>query len=150
MSQCRGVVVEASDTHLVVELPARETGCGKCNQPGGCRSGLLGIEGEPRRLSLPNLHGARLGDEISLVVADGAVWQAARFAYVAPLLLVLGGATVGQYLVGSDAAAAIGMVVGLMGGVIVLRRGEFRARQQGAAFALHQGSNEVNFSKEMS
>lgn len=135
MSQCQGVVVELCGADAVIELPERAVGCGNCSKVGGCQTGLTGFHGKSRRFRVPNA-GARVGDQVGLTVAKGAVWRAARVAYMVPLLLALGGAALGQFLADTDIVAAIGMLVGLGVGLIALRRDELTIRQGQGIFTL--------------
>ena len=132
MSQCQGVVgqvIELAGSEAVIELPERTAGCGRCNQPGGCQSGLLGVQVGTRRFRVRNTAEVRMGEQVSIEIADGSVWRAARAAYLAPVLLSLFGAAGGQTLFGGDGAAVAGMLVGLAFGMVALRRGEWNARR---------------------
>lgn len=135
MSQCEATVVAVDGTEVWVEVPERAPSCGNCKTADSCRSGLLGSGSGPRRYLLENRIGARVGDRVQLTVADGTVWRASLASYVLPLLLAIGGAAFGHFGAG-DAGAVAGMLVGLGGGLLLLRRNELRARRDVESFSL--------------
>ena len=147
MSQCDAVVVEASGSVVWVEVPARASACGNCKTPESCQSGLLGLNAGPRRYRLDNLIGASVGDRVSLTVADGTLLRAALASYVLPLLLAIGGAVIGQSIAG-DVGAVTGTLIGIGGGLVLLRRKEFRARHDASLFSLQVQTMEVRFKEK--
>lgn len=147
MSQCDAVVVEVSGDEVWVEVPGRAPACGSCPSTDACQEGLLGLSAGPRRYRLENRTGARLGERVSLTVADGALWRASLASYVLPVLLAIVGALVGQSLAG-DAWAAIGTLAGLGCGFVLLRSKEIRARHDGKLFSLQVQTKEVRFKEK--
>jgi positive regulator of sigma E activity len=147
MSQCDAVVVEVSDGCVWVEVPGRAPACGSCKTADGCQDGLLGLSAGPRRYRLENEIGSRVGDHVSLNVAEGAVWRASLASYVLPLLLALGGAAVGQSAAG-DVAAVMGTLAGLVCGLALLRLKEIRARRDRRLFSLQLQTKEVVFKEQ--
>lgn len=135
MSQCEATVVAVAGAEVWVEVPQRAPSCGNCKTADSCQGGLLGSAGGPRRYRLENRIGARVGDRVQLTVADGTVWRASLASYVLPLLLAIGGAACGQFGAG-DVGALAGMLGGLGGGLLLLRRSELRARRDAASFSL--------------
>lgn len=129
MNRCEGVVIVLENDEVWVEIAARAPSCGQCRQAGSCAEGLAGEDG-PRRYRIANRIGARIGDRVSLAVADGIVWRAALASYGVPLLLALAGAIGGQAL-GGDAWALSGMLTGLAAGLLLLRRRELAVRRDG-------------------
>ena len=111
MSQCEATVVAADGREVWVEVPERAPSCGNCKTADACQTGLLGLGTGPRRYRLENSIGARVGDHVALIVADGTVWRASLASYVVPLLLAIGAAAIGQFVAG-DAAAVIGTLAG--------------------------------------
>lgn len=144
MSQCDAMVVEVSGSDVWVEVPGRAPACGSCKSADDCQTGLLGLSAGPRRYRLENLIGARVGDRVTLNVADGTVWRASLASYVLPLLLAITGAAIGQSVAG-DAWAAAGMLAGLACGWVWLRRWELDARRDHTPFSLQLQSKEVVF-----
>ncbi|OHC69740.1 MAG: hypothetical protein A2045_11920 [Rhodocyclales bacterium GWA2_65_20] len=128
MSQCDALVVETTGSQVWVEVPGRVSACGNCKTPDLCQGGLPGLSAAPRRYLLDNPIGARVGDRVSLTVADGTLWRASVASYVLPVLLAIGGAAIGQSVAG-DAWALVGSLIGIGAGLALLRRGELRARR---------------------
>ncbi|MDP1985255.1 MAG: SoxR reducing system RseC family protein [Sulfuritalea sp.] len=147
MSQCDAVVVAVSGSEVWVEVPGRAPACGNCKASDACQDSLLGLSAGPRRYRVANPIGARVGDHVQLTVADGTLWHASLMSYVLPLLLAIGGAGIGQSLAG-DAWAVAGMLAGLGGGLVVLRRDEIRARREGNLFSLQVQTREVRFKEQ--
>ncbi|MDK9704953.1 MAG: SoxR reducing system RseC family protein [Sulfuritalea sp.] len=147
MSQCDAVVVEVSGKEVLVEVAGRAPTCGSCQTQDACQTGLLGLSTGPRRYRLDNLIGARVGDRVSLAVADGTLWRAALASYGLPLLLAIAGAAVGQSLA-ADPGAVAGTMAGLGCGLVLLRHKELRARHGGSVFSLHVQTREVRFKEK--
>lgn len=147
MSQCDAVVVEVSGSEVLVEVAGRAPACGSCKSSGACQDGLLGLSAGPRRYRLNNLIGARVGDRVSLSVADGTLWRASLASYVLPVLLSVGGAAIGQSM-GGDAWAVLGTLVGLGCGLALLRSKEIRARREDSLLSLQVQTNEVRFKEQ--
>lgn len=147
MSQCDAVVVAVSGDEVWVEVPGRAAACGSCPSPDVCQDGLPGMSARPRRYRLENRIGARVGERVSLTVADGTLWRASLASYVLPLLLAIAGAVLGQSLA-DDAWAAIGMLAGLVCGLALLRGSEIRARHNGSLFSLQVQTKEVRFKEK--
>lgn len=143
MSQCDAVVVEVVGDEAWVELPARAPSCGNCKNTDACSGGLTGDAGV-RRYRLANAIGARVGDRVQLDIADGTLWRASLASYVWPLLLALAGAALGQSA-GGDAWAAAGTLLGLGGGLLLLRRRELRARRDHDLISLKFPSRDIRF-----
>jgi sigma-E factor negative regulatory protein RseC len=144
MSRCEAIVVAVAGDEVWVEVPGRAPACGSCKSADDCQTGLLGLSAGPRRYRLENLIGARVGDRVSLNVADGTVWRASLASYVLPLLLAIMGAAIGQS-VADDAWAVVGMLAGLACGWVLLRRRELDASQDRNPFSLQLQSKEVVF-----
>ncbi|MDP2824345.1 MAG: SoxR reducing system RseC family protein [Sulfuritalea sp.] len=146
-SQCDAVVVEASGSEVWVEVPGRAPACGSCKSADACQDGLLGLSAGPRRYRLDNLIGARVGDRVSLTVAEGTLWRASLASYVLPVLLAIAGAAIGQAL-GGDAWAIAGTLAGLGGSLALLHRNEVCARRDGSLFSLQIQTREVRFKEQ--
>lgn len=146
MSQCDAVVVTVSGDDVWVELPARAPSCGSCKTPGACQNGLLGLSAGPRRYRIENQTGIRVGDRVSLTVADGTLWRASLASYVLPVLLAIAGAAIGQSMAG-DVWAVAGTLAGLGCGFALLRANELRARRV-SPFSLQVQTMEVRFKEK--
>lgn len=145
MNRCDAVVIKTADAEVWLEVAGRAPICGQCKTADTCQNSLLGLSAAPRRYRLENRIGARVGERVSLTVAEGAVWRASLASYVLPLLLALAGAVVGQTAGGSDAGALLGLLAGLAIGLALLRRTELRARRMTDLFSLQVQSQEIRF-----
>jgi sigma-E factor negative regulatory protein RseC len=130
MNATDGVVVRLDGDHAWVRAVGAGSACGACERQGGCQSsgmgsvldGVLGRGQATQLLRLPNTIHARVGDAVVVCAAEGAVFSAVWLAYGIPLLLALAGAIVGKLLTGSELAAVAGMLAGLCGGYLIMRR----------------------------
>lgn len=114
MTYCDAYVIDVTKDGLVwVELPARLATCENCPNPIVCQSGLNARAQRVRRYVLPNTLNLQVGDQVKLIVPDGVIFRAALFSYLIPLILLIFGALLGQWL-DDDRGAAIGVVLGLM------------------------------------
>lgn len=153
MTGCSAVVVGLEEQFAIVELPERSGSCGNCETPGGCQTGLLGLRSGNRRFRIENRLGVRVGDRVSVVVSDGAVWYAALRSYLIPAVLTIAGAAVAPILmpvVSADAAAVTGAVSGLLVGYAWLRGSESSARSNGSLISLQLETKDGSSSKELS
>lgn len=113
------VVLGTVGSDAIVRVSRDQAGCGRCEQPGGCRSGLLSRPLRPDcgEYRVANRIGARVGETVVLRVPEGAVLRAAAGAYVVPVLMILAGAGMGVGAAGSgggeDVAALAGAATGL-------------------------------------
>ncbi|MFA9438516.1 SoxR reducing system RseC family protein [Uliginosibacterium sp. sgz301328] len=123
--QVEAVVTRIDARQAIVKVVKTDGGCGRCDEPGGCRSAMLGEVLGPRcgEYAVDNVLAAAPGARVTLEVPDSAPLRAAVLAYLVPLLLMLCGAAVGQWLTGSDAWAAVGAMVALALSLGILRRG---------------------------
>ena len=116
-SATRAVVRDLDGEFALVE--ASQTGCGRCSEPGGCgglHPGKILCTSKPRLFRALNTAGARVGDSVSVAVAEGAIGAAATRAYLLPLVLLLAGAIAGEALLGHAAglwASVSGALLGL-------------------------------------
>ncbi len=132
MIENAGVVVRLEGDYAWVQAEGEGAACGACASKGGCQSAatasvLEGALGQPARrlLRLANTIQARPGDAVVICVADGIVLRAVWLAYGVPLLLALAGAMVFVSVTGSELAAVTGMLCGLFGGYLIMRRSGF-------------------------
>lgn len=111
----RVVAVDEAGASVWVEVAARAAACGSCASSSSCRTDMLGGvgQGAARRYRVHNVIGAKVGDRVSLAVADGAILYASWFSYLLPALLAIAGGAVGQRL-GGDVPALAGTVLGLL------------------------------------
>lgn len=91
-----------------VRVTGVQGGCGRCDEPGGCRSvNLTRVLGpHARAFSIPNSIDAQVGDRVRVVMNDGAPLRAALSSYGLATALLLLGAGLGGTLSGDSAADA--------------------------------------------
>ncbi|HMX15951.1 MAG TPA: SoxR reducing system RseC family protein [Rhodocyclaceae bacterium] len=119
MSQdSEAIVIEVRGDAMIVQLTKPVAGCGRCEEVGGCSSGLFGRK--CRTYSLPNDLGMSVGDSVRVSVADGTVFKASMVSYLMPALLAIGGGAAGDAH-GGDGWAVAGSLAGLAAGFLFLR-----------------------------
>ena len=116
-----------------LRLSSRGGGCGRCDEPGGCRSvQLTHVLGAPRDLfALPTRPDIRVGDRVRITIPEGAPLQAALLGYGLGVLLLLIGAALGVAS-GDGAADDLRALVGALTGLtlsFVLNRLLARSRR---------------------
>src|SRR5690606_30288732 len=89
-----------------LELSDTAGGCGRCDEPGGCRSVQVShVFGGPDKVfALPMSFPVKPGDKVVISIPDGAPLSAALAAYGLATLLLLAGAAIGS-VVGGDGRA---------------------------------------------
>lgn len=101
-----GVVISAQGDMAEVEGQRRST-CGGCAVNGACGTSLIARYFGRRRslLQAHNAIGAEPGDHVVFGLPEGALLEASFVAYLVPLLAMIGGAILGDYLAGLWAPA---------------------------------------------
>lgn len=135
MIEAKAVVVKVSDGRAWVEVSDRQDGCGRCDEPGGCRSIKMAYAVRPAKtvFSVPDEIGVREGEAVVLRMEDGAPLKGALVSYGLGAVCLIGGAAVGHGLSsGNDLFALIGAGVGLALAVIVNRLLHRSRRWRGA------------------
>jgi sigma-E factor negative regulatory protein RseC len=101
-----GVVISAQGDMAEVEGQRRST-CGGCAVNGACGTSLISrYFGRRRPLMVAhNAIGAEPGDRVVFGLPEGALLEASFVAYLVPLLAMMGGAILGDYLAGLWAPA---------------------------------------------
>lgn len=130
MNETSGIVVRVDGEHAWVRAESAGKACGACAQRDSCGSfsignlmdGLPAQDGQKRLLRLPNTIHARPGDAVVICAAEGMVLRAVWRAYGVPLLLGLAGAMAGKAWLGGEGFALLGMLAGLAGGFLLMRR----------------------------
>ena len=125
MADAKGVIASVDGRYALVRMD--DTGCGRCHEPGGCGGVNIGkmLCSTPAEFRVANPGGAVVGQNVSVVVPDGAVRNGALLAYGLPLLLMLIGAFLGSVLSG-DLGAIVGAVCGVAASLPVLRYAQAR------------------------
>lgn len=127
MMETGATVVRVADGQVWLRLQQRGGGCGRCDEPGGCRSTRLTDIFKPvgEEFCLPDALGLRVGEAVRIGVPEGAPLRAAVLSYGLPLCLVL---LIGAAFAAiapfpnSDANVLAGAVLGLVAGVFLGRR----------------------------
>jgi sigma-E factor negative regulatory protein RseC len=121
-----GIVVAIEERSLWVET-SRQTACGSCSAQKGCGTSLLAklfpnrqhfvrVLAEPSQLSP-----LEIGQEVTIEVSDSLIVKASLIMYLAPIILLLIGAAIGDTKGASDGYAVLGGVIGLFGGLALVR-----------------------------
>lgn len=117
----RAVVRSVNGNEAVIEVEA--SGCGRCDEPGGCGGGRAKLcSGRTYRVLNPV--GAVAGDRVSVAIADGIIGVTATRAYVVPLLFLFLGALLGRNLADpslGEITVIGGAVIGLLAGWVWLK-----------------------------
>lgn len=136
MLETRAIVIQLEGMDAIVE--ARPSGgCGHCDNEKSCGSSKLSqlFCTEPRRFRVHNGINARIGEEVQVSVADGVLLRSALTMYFLPLLLLLAGGMLGAHwtadAASSDAYAALGAVLGLAAGFLLIRLSALRHPSSG-------------------
>ncbi|MBN8440436.1 MAG: SoxR reducing system RseC family protein [Thauera sp.] len=119
-------VERIADGRLWVKVNDHGGGCGRCDEPGGCRSvQITHAFGLPRdEFSLPLVAGVEAGDRLRVSIPEGGPLRAALASYGLGVVLLLAGAALGATQgVGADADlhAAVGAVIGLVAAAAINR-----------------------------
>jgi sigma-E factor negative regulatory protein RseC len=102
-------------------------GCGQCNGK-GCGTGKLSqlFCSKPRQFQVHNPIKAIVGDEVIVTIAEGAVFRGISLVYAVPLLLMMAGALLGDWMAAqsgqNDVYSAIGALCGLAAGFAFARQ----------------------------
>jgi sigma-E factor negative regulatory protein RseC len=114
MSEATGTVVETDGSYAIVSTD--ETGCGRCQEKGGCGGANVGrmFCAAPKRWRVLNPRGAVIGEKVRIAVGEGAVSSSALLIYVLPLAFLIAGA-----LVGTALAADFGGIFGAISGLLL-------------------------------
>jgi len=137
MLETRAIVIQILKSHALVQAN-QGNGCEQCNGK-GCGTGKLAqlFCSKPRLFQVENPINASVGDQVIISVADGAVLSGIGVVYLLPLLLLLGGAMLGNLWAAQtgqrDAYAAAGALLGLVIGFVLARwiaSGQVRRRFQ--------------------
>lgn len=119
MIETRVRVLSAEPGKAWVEA-TEHNGCGACASKDSCGISGLGKFFSRRRAPIPVACGsAQAGQELTVGIAEAGLLKAAVWAYILPALLaVLGAALMSPK---GDAAAVLGMLGGLAGGLVIAR-----------------------------
>lgn len=113
-------VLALDGNRLRVKVRDAGTGCGRCDEPGGCRSLRLthafGAPCSEFQLKAPSGLNVQVGDQVRIRIAEGAALKAALAAYGLGAAALLGGGALAHWLwpAAGDLATLSGAVGGLL------------------------------------
>ena len=117
MIEAKGIVVRSEDGLAWIRVADRQDGCGRCDEPGGCRSVRIAyaIRRPNEVFSLPDPLGLRPGDRVRLRIPDAAPLIGALASYGLGALLLVLGALAGHLVADTrhDLSALLGAALGL-------------------------------------
>jgi len=111
-------VVNADNEHIWLQVE-KQSACGQCSVNKGCGTSILAayFNRYPEEIKLPNTHKAKTGDQVLIGLPENAILKGSMLVYLFPILGILFGALLGQYLAGVFAGASelYSIVLGLAG-----------------------------------
>lgn len=118
MIETQGVVVKVGNGLAYVDA-RRETGCGSCQSASACGTPSVAklLGGKPSLVGALNPIQAEIGDSVVVGVEERALLRGSVAVYLFPLLLVLAGAMLAEYLAPAAAGeghAVAGAALGLL------------------------------------
>jgi sigma-E factor negative regulatory protein RseC len=130
------VVTKCSGTQATLEIE-RRTACGLCGQKRGCGNATWGkmLGHESHDFTADNQVNAKVGDSVVVGVDEQAVLNSALFLYVVPLLGLLIGTLIADYLFKNQFYVIIGAVLGLILGFLWVKGHLIGHNQSGVAFS---------------
>lgn len=138
MMETRAIVIRLEGKEALVES-TQGGGCGNCDSENGCGSGKLSqlFCSAPRRFRVRNDGNAQVGTLVQVTLAEGVLLRSALLMYLLPLVLLLCGALAGAQwaddAASSDAWSAIGGLVGLSLGFVLVKAISLRRRLSAVA-----------------
>lgn len=121
--QEEGVVVAVTADGVWIET-RRQSGCQSCSSRGGCGVGLMNkaLNRRPHTVRAQTHLPVQVGDHVRLLLPATALVQASLLMYLLPLLGLIAGAMVGQWLLASNGGAIGGAAVGFASVLLFIAR----------------------------
>jgi len=135
MIEANAVVTRLEGGDAWVRVSASSGGCGRCDEPGGCRAiGLAyALKAPDKVFRLRNRIGAEVGERVRIRADDGMPLRGALATYGAAVALLIVGAAIGHSIAPAatrDLFAVVGSLGGLTASVVLnralLRSGSWR------------------------
>lgn len=113
------VVTKCSGTQATLEIE-RRTACGLCGQKRGCGNATWGklLGHDSHDFTAENKVNANVGDSVVVGIDEQAVLNSAFFLYVVPLIGLLIGTIVADYLFKNQFYVIVGAALGLVLGFL--------------------------------
>lgn len=119
MIEAPAEVIRVERDRAWVRITERQGGCGRCDEPGGCRSMRITEAFGPsdKVFAVRDTLGVQQGDRVRLCIPERAPLRAAMMSYGLGVALMLIGAALGSQFAGdghADAQVAAGAAGGLL------------------------------------
>lgn len=113
------IVTKCAGTQATLEIE-RRTACGLCGQKRGCGNAMWGkmLGHDSHDFTAENKVNANVGDSVVVGIDEQAVLNSAFFLYVVPLIGLLVGTFVADYLFKNQFYVIVGAVLGLILGFL--------------------------------
>jgi len=112
--------VRNDEASLVLE---RRTACGLCGQKRGCGNATWSkmVKSQPHEFTAHNAIHAQVGDAVVVGMEEGALLRSVFFLYILPLLGLMLGALLANYLFVNQFYVMLGATLGLLAGFFAAR-----------------------------
>jgi len=100
---------------------ANKLSCSSCQVESTCGNGMLEkyLAGKVFVSKIKNDLNAQIGDRVEIAIPVASVTRASLIAYTVPLMALIFGALLGQYLFNSEGRTIVMSVLGLFAGLII-------------------------------
>lgn len=119
MVEHRGIVQRVEGGKAIVAMET--AGCSSCGQGGSCGIGKMAAGRPATLLTLPVSGDIKTGDLVCIALPESRLTLSALLGYLFPAFAMLMGAAIGSLLNGSDAATALGAMVGFVAALAIAR-----------------------------
>lgn len=130
------IVTKSAGTTATLEIE-RRTACGLCGQKRGCGNATWGkmLGHDSHDFTAENQINAQVGDSVVVGIDEQAVLNSAFFLYVVPLVGLLIGTLVADYLFKNQFYVILGAVLGLVLGFLWVKGHLIGHDKSGVAFS---------------
>ena len=124
MMRTLATVVAVDNGHITVSCK-QETSCGHCASRDSCGTGIVSkaMPGRSHQINIATTETITLGQVVEIGLSERSMLSSALLVYMLPLLFLIGGSVIGQYVfidlaasnqLGVIVSAAVSTAVGLM------------------------------------